>query len=90
MNALEIAGIEFIDENGGGPGCGFDSGTKKRVRQQATGDIGIQRPERGTRGAATKAARKVRIVRFRIRESRYGPAPSTLVKAVAFRAGSGS
>jgi hypothetical protein len=31
--ALEAAGIEFIDENGGGPGCGYESGTRRRARQ---------------------------------------------------------
>ena len=28
-HALEIAGIEFIDENGGGPGCGYGSGNRR-------------------------------------------------------------
>ena len=31
--ALEAAGVEFIDENGGGPGVRLRNGTKRRVRQ---------------------------------------------------------
>jgi hypothetical protein len=29
---IEFSLIEFIDENGGGPGCGYESGTKRKVR----------------------------------------------------------
>jgi hypothetical protein len=32
--ALEAAGIEFIDENGGGPGSGCRSGIKRGVSRQ--------------------------------------------------------
>ena len=30
--AFENAGVEFIDENGGGPGVRYESGIRKRVR----------------------------------------------------------
>ena len=32
QHALEAAGIEFIDENGGDPGCGYESGNKNAIR----------------------------------------------------------
>jgi hypothetical protein len=28
--ALEAAGVEFIDENGVAPGCGYESGSRRR------------------------------------------------------------
>jgi hypothetical protein len=28
---IGFSGIEFIDENGGGPECGYESGTRRRV-----------------------------------------------------------
>jgi hypothetical protein len=31
--AFKDAGVAFIDENGGARGCGYESGTKRRVRQ---------------------------------------------------------
>jgi transcriptional regulator with XRE-family HTH domain len=35
QHVLETAGIEFIQENGGGPGVAYESRTRKRVRTLA-------------------------------------------------------
>jgi glycine/D-amino acid oxidase-like deaminating enzyme len=32
--AFEVAGVEFIEENGGVRGCGYESGNKKGVRRE--------------------------------------------------------
>jgi len=60
VRAFRDAGVEFIDENGGGPGVRLRKRHHKRVRQQATESVGTSefsdRNAVGPVGTATKAA----------------------------------